>query len=182
MPAQEPAADRLLVAVNDGDALVKVFGRGTFGTSSSLREFGIAAIGMDCRRIIFDMSACIGMDSTFMGTIAGLALRLHEKDSSSEGILLCNLGEKTMGLLKTLGLDHITAAHSRGDEPAEVGEMLGDGSGFETLIQRRESDEDTTETMLNAHENLVDVEPDNINKFRDVIDFLREDLNRNTES
>jgi hypothetical protein len=36
--------------------------------------------------------------------------------------------------------------------------------------------------MLDAHESLVDVEPENINKFRDVIDFLREDLNNNTSN
>lgn len=182
MAGRETATDRLLVAVQNGSALVKVSGRGTFKISSSLREFGIAAIGMDCRRIVFDMSACVGMDSTFMGTIAGLALRLREKDSSAGAVILCRLSEKTMGLVKTLGLDRISEPYLRGEEPDEISQLLGDKDDFETLIQRDESAEDTTEVMLNAHESLVDVEPDNIKKFRDVIDFLREDLNRNTES
>jgi len=182
MAGQESATDRLRVAVQNDSALVKVSGRGTFRISSSLREFGIAAIGMDCSRIVFDMSGCVGMDSTFMGTIAGLALRLREKRSSSGSVILCRLSAKTIGLVRTLGLDRITEPYLDGEEPDEIRALLGDKDDFETLIQRRESDEDTTETMLNAHESLVDVEPDNIKKFRDVIDFLREDLNRNTES
>lgn len=177
----QPANDKLLVAVHGANALVKVFGRATFKISSPLREFGIAAIGMDCNRIVFDMSSCKGMDSTFMGTIAGLALRLREKSSAGE-VVLCRLSEKTMGLLKTLGLNQIASAYEEGDAPPDVAGLFGSTTDFETLRHRSESEDEATETMLDAHEALVDVEPENIDKFRDVIDFLRDDINRNYQS
>lgn len=181
MAGQKPMADKLLVAVKGRNAFVKVIGRGSFKVSTPLREFGIAAIGMGCGRIIFEMSRCVGMDSTFMGTIAGLSLRMREGDSKGE-VILFNLSEKTLGLIRTLGLNKIVSAYMQGDEPDAIKSYLAGTEGFETLIRRDESDQDTTQAMLDAHESLVDVEPENINKFRDVIDFLREDLNNSTSN
>jgi anti-sigma B factor antagonist len=180
MAGIQPANDKLLVALDGDKALVKVFGRGTFKISSPLREFGIAAISKGCTRIIFEMSGCSGMDSTFMGTIAGLALRLREKDSTGE-VLLCGLSEKTMGLLKTLGLNQIAKAYAAGAAPAGITELFQGVGDYRRLDQPDESDERAARTMLDAHEALVDVEPANIEKFRDVISFLREDVDRNTQ-
>jgi len=177
MAGQQPATDKILVALESNNAFVKVRGRGSFKVSTPLREFGIAAIDMGVGNIIFDMSSCIGMDSTFMGTIAGLALRLRKKKPNGE-VVLFNLNPKTRNLLKTLGLDQITTPYLAGEAPGEKEQIFDKKTGFETLIQRRETDRDTTETMLEAHKTLVDIAPENLNKFRDVIDFLREDLHR----
>ena len=35
-----------------------------------------------------------------------------------------------------------------------------------------------TETMIDAHETLIEAAPDNIIKFKDVLAYLKEDLNR----
>ncbi len=34
----------------------------------------------------------------------------------------------------------------------------------------------TTETMIAAHQALVDADPENFGKFKDVIDYLKQDL------
>ena len=41
---------------------------------------------------------------------------------------------------------------------------------------RENSTRVTAETMLEAHENLVKLSPENLPKFKDVLTFLREDL------
>ncbi len=181
MAVEQPATDKILVALAKDSAFVKVSGRGSFKVSTPLKEFGIAAMGMNVKRILFDMSACIGMDSTFMGTIAGLALRLRKKRSDGK-VILFNLSPKTDELLKTLGLDQIILPYLAGDTPAEVTSLLERDNGYETLIRRPETEIETTETMLDAHERLVDIAPENMSKFRDVLDFLREDLRRGTEN
>ncbi len=182
--AGEPiATDKLLVALSDDNAVVRVVGRGSFKVSSPLRDFGIAAIKMDAKRIILDMRDCIGMDSTFMGTIAGLSLRLRKQNPESEVVFL-NLSEKTDSLLRTLGLNHITTTYLAGDEPDDIAALFSDSEeGYRVLAQHREEDEqEATKKVLDAHEALVDISPDNITKFRDVIDFLREDLKNNSDA
>ena len=180
MAGEQPATDKILVALAKESAFVKVNGRGSFKVSTPLKEFGIAVMGMDVNRILFDMSACIGMDSTFMGTIAGLALRLR-KSRSDGSVILFNLSSKTDELLKTLGLDQIILPYLKGNTPAEVTALLQRDNGYETLIQRPETELETTKTMLDPHEKLIDIAPENLSKFRDVLDFLREDLRRGTK-
>ncbi len=182
MAGEQTATDKLLVALSDGNAVVRVIGRGSFKVSSPLRDFGIAAIEMKAGKIIFDMSDCIGMDSTFMGTIAGLSLRMRKSDLSSE-VVFFNLSEKTDALLKTLGLIHITKAYREGDEPEDIRSLFdGSRNGYRILAQNSENEQDATKTILDAHEALVDISPDNVSKFRDVIDFLREDLKKHTDA
>lgn len=181
MVGHQPATDKILVALKGENAFVKVRGRGSFKVSIPLREFGLASIGMEVKNILLDMKDCIGMDSTFMGTIAGLSLRLRKEGDNGE-VILYNLSPKTRNLLSTLGLDRIVSPYLAGKMPGEIERLIEKEEGYETLVQRRESGKQTTETMLDAHKTLVDIAPENLNKFRDVIDFLREDLHQNSES
>jgi len=42
--------------------------------------------------------------------------------------------------------------------------------------------EETTEIMLEAHQALVEAAPENITRFKDVLDFLRNDLKDSSSS
>lgn len=182
MAGEPTATDKLLVALSDDNAVVRVVGRGSFKVSSPLRDFGIAAIQMNAHRIILDMSDCIGMDSTFMGTIAGLSLRLKKQNPDSE-VVFINLSNKTESLLRTLGLNHITTTYLAGDEPDDIASLFSESEeSYRVLAQHKEENEqDAAKTVLDAHEALVDISDNNITKFRDVIDFLREDLKKNSD-
>ena len=70
-----PADDRILVTVDDAYALARVLGRGSYKVSRSLKEF--ASRVMDSGNAVFlvDLQHCVGMDSTFMGVLAGLSQR-----------------------------------------------------------------------------------------------------------
>ncbi|MFH0953413.1 MAG: STAS domain-containing protein [Verrucomicrobiota bacterium] len=174
-PAEQPA-DRLLVTIQGGIAFVRVFGRGSFKISTAVKEFAVAAIDRGCRRLVLDMADCVGMDSTFMGVLAGLANRLKQKSDGT--IVLVNLSPRTRGLLSTLGLDLVIEPYMTGAMPEDLRPMLSQGRDLTALDTREMSQRATAETMLEAHENLVRLSPENLPKFKDVLTFLREDLKR----
>ena len=57
---------------------LKVNGRGTVQNSPGVKEFVKQMIQRGHRDFVVDLDGCELMDSTFMGTLAGVALRLRE--------------------------------------------------------------------------------------------------------
>ncbi len=160
-------ADSLDVAIQGPDAYVRVSGRGSFKGGPALKQFGTAALERGCRRIIVEMTACVGMDSTFMGVLAGLALMARKK---SGVVIMRGVSDKNAGLIRTLGLSQLVTMESASAGPAPTGNTLSTTTDKLTL----------TETMLSAHETLVGVSADNLPKFKDVLAYLKEDLNKQT--
>lgn len=175
MAGENKPTDQLLVALDDRHALVRVVGRGSFKVSPALKEFALAAIERGGRELVLDMQECIGMDSTFMGVLAGLALRLRERGGR---VLMVNLSARTRALLATLGLDQVVQPFMVGQTPADFAKLLGGTPVLSALEDRERTMRETAETMLEAHQNLVKISPDNLPKFKDVLAFLREDLKK----
>lgn len=175
MAAPEQPADKLLVAIGGDIAFIRVLGRGSFKISTTLKDFAIAAIDTGSRDLVLDMADCVGMDSTFMGVLAGLAFRLKQKAAGR--ITMVNLSLRTRGLLATLGLDQVIDPHMAGATPENLQPYFAGAANRMTALDTREnSTRVTAETMLEAHENLVKLSPENLPKFKDVLTFLREDL------
>ena len=164
----ETSADRVEVAIRDRDAFVRVHGRGTFKIGPSLKQFGVAAIERGCSRVIFEMQDCVGMESTFMGILPGLATTL--KKTTGE-VVLRNLTDKNLFLIRMLGLVHLVRVDDQGQ--AQIAEPTY-GHSLSPMGDRHEM----TETMITAHEALIEAAPDNIVKFKDVLAYLKEDLTR----
>ena len=57
---------------------VKVEGKGSFLNSGNLKEFAREMLDRGYREFVMDLADCAMMDSTFMGTMASVALRLKE--------------------------------------------------------------------------------------------------------
>ena len=62
------------------------------------------------REFVVDLADCAMMDSTFMGTMASVALRLKELGRGHLHIVHC--GNRSQELLSGLGLDQIFDIHS----------------------------------------------------------------------
>lgn len=162
------SADRVEVAVRGNEAFVRVFGRGTFKIGPSLKQFGVMALDQGCSRIVVEMQECVGMDSTFMGVLAGLATTLRKINGE---VVLRNIGEKNLFLVKMLGLGHLVQV----EEPVP-GESVMPDKG--QILSSAKDKLQMTETMITAHEALIEAAPDNIVKFKDVLAYLKEDLKR----
>ncbi len=167
--------NEILVTIRKSCAMIKVNGYGSFKMGPSIKRFGAAAVSKGCTKIIFDMESCLGMDSTFMGVMAGLALRI-QNDVNGQ-VVAMNLSPKTESLLVTLGLNRLIDCYQVGELSEEFESELADIMDLENLELDGHDKLSSLTTMLTAHQNLVDIAPEeNLPRFKDVITFLDQDL------
>ena len=139
---------------------IRVEGKGTFQNSPGLKDFSRRMIETGKRAFVVDLQHCPAMDSTFMGTLAGLALRLREVGGGD--LWVVNRNDRNAELLEGLGLDALFSECPAPD--------MGSSDG--TAITHTADKATTREVMREAHEACVEVNPKNAAHFRDVLDFL----------
>jgi anti-sigma B factor antagonist len=101
-------------------------------------------------------------------------LRLKELGQGHLHIVHCK--NRSQELLSGLGLDQIFDIHANGARGPEY-EALGQTSGSWSPEAKKK---EQAETMLEAHEALCEAAPENLFRFKDVLDFLRQDLHHET--
>jgi anti-anti-sigma factor len=166
--------DNLTAAFINKTAIIRVDGRGSFKTSPPMKQFIQRVIeARSANRILIDMSTCSSMDSTFMGVLAGLSY--HIKDRSECTLKLINLSEKNQKLLTTLGVDRVVdySLSSTSEEKELIDTHCERAQTLETNAADTLA---AAQTTLEAHENLVNINPDNLVKFKSVIELLQNDL------
>jgi len=166
--------DNLQAAVANEMAYLVVNGRATFKICPPFKQFCLTLIESGVTCFVLDMGDCLGMDSTFMGVMAGLTVRVKEK---SGRIVMMNLSNHLRGLIATLGLDTLVEAHRAGALPIAIDELRSACKPV-SLDLTNSTKHQHVRTMLDAHETLVQLIPDNEDKFRDVLKYLREDVSR----
>jgi anti-anti-sigma regulatory factor len=160
----------ILVGTTNKIVWIKVEGKGSFLNSAGVKEFAKEMVNRGHRDFVVDLRNCPVMDSTFMGTLAMIALRLREIGQGSLHVV--NLNERNHDLLTNLGLDQLfsmDACGVREGSPA-VRSTLPPDSAINPTAH--------AETMLEAHEALVEADPENLTKFKDVLEYLKQDLHR----
>jgi anti-sigma B factor antagonist len=163
----------ILVGVNGPAVWVRVEGKGNFLNSGSLKEFAQEMVNRGYREFIIDLEHCAMMDSTFMGTMAAVALRLKELGQGHLHVIHC--GDRSRELLSGLGLDQIFDIKANGATAPECKEVK-EGAHDAATAEKRER----VETMLEAHEALCEAAPENLSRFKDVLDYLKQDLHQTT--
>jgi anti-sigma B factor antagonist len=162
------------VGVNGPSVWVKVEGKGSFLNSGNFKEFAQQMVNRGYREFVIDLENCAMMDSTFMGTMAGVALRLKELGHGHLHIVHC--GDRSRELLSGLGLDQIFSIHANGAVAPECKSLEQNKSGDMSREQKREQ----ARTMLDAHQALCEVAPENLFRFKDVLDYLKQDLHQDS--
>ena len=162
------------VGVNGPAVWVRVEGKGSFLNSGNLKEFAQEMVTRGYREFVIDLQNCAMMDSTFMGTMAGVALRLKELGHGHLHVVHC--GNRSRDLLSGLGLDQIFSIHSNGSTAPDC-ESLG---GPAPTAAPDENKKDQAQTILEAHEALCQASPENFLRFKDVLDYLKQDLHHET--
>jgi anti-sigma B factor antagonist len=110
------------------------------------------------------------MDSTFLGVLAGFGMKLNPNGAPAErGIELHGATARVSELLENLGAAHLfklTAGELKlpGDVKTSVPESINP------------SHEQIARTSLEAHQTLMAMNPENVARFKDVAQFLAEDL------
>lgn len=137
--------------------------------SPALKAFGDSRIAAGESRMVVDLAACTGMDSTFMGTLAGMAARLSALKEG--GLQIAEPGERNRRSLEDLGLDFLMEI----DPPdavwrGSVHEIRGELQ--EPKMPGAVGTAQRARHVLDAHRALAEINDENARDFSGVISQL----------
>lgn len=162
---------------------VRCSGRGTFVNSPALKKLADDYLSKGGQHIVIDLEVCPGVDSTFMGTLAGLARRADQNDGS---VQVATPTQRTRAAMESLGLDMMLALdppdapwqadiQQRRYKLAEQPHGAADGGMTEL------SEIERTKHVLDAHNTLRGMNKKNDETFGYVCETLEEDLKRQAQ-
>lgn len=158
--------DTLDVGKTDGYVWVRVKGKGSFNSSPPLKGFVERRIAGGDRRFVIDLGDCPAMDSTFMGTLAGLAMRLAK--ASGSRLQLNGVCDRNRQSLEDLGLDALIDIDPMDTVWRDhVDEVRG---SLEPV--REETEASDAAHVLEAHRQLCEASEENVKKFATVLEVL----------
>ena len=131
----------------------------------------VAAEGLSY--FVLDLSECVLMDSTFLGVLAGFGLKMNaaQKDGTGPAIELLNPNPRISDLLESLGVLHLFKLAQGASAPPEASEPVHHDPVNPTR-------EEVTRACLEAHRTLMEINPENVSKFKEVAQFLADDLKK----
>ena len=156
------SAGTIQVAVVDAVACVKIAGPANFALGVDFKTVVASSCEQGGRVLLLDLTDCVNMDSTFLGILMSMTSRLDR-------IELLNPSERILDLLDTLGVLDLLKV-GRGENPFET--------KFCTAESSQANKRTLTEASLEAHKLLMEINPENVPRFKDVARFLAEDLKR----
>lgn len=164
------ASANISVMVGKNFACIKIAGRANFSCSPDFKTLLNELAQKGYGHFIIDLSECVLMDSTFLGVLAGFGMKLNPKGAPAErGIELHNTTTRVSELLENLGAVHLFKLTSG---PMNLPEEMKPC----TPESIQPSHEQITRTCLEAHQTLMAMNPENVARFKDVTQFLAEDL------
>ncbi|HUI08415.1 MAG TPA: STAS domain-containing protein [Verrucomicrobiae bacterium] len=165
------------VSRQDDRIYVRVVGRGTFQNSQPLQQFAGEMIEQGEKEFVVDLEQCQGMDSTFLGVLAGIGLRLREIGCPS-ALRVINIGGRQMESLRTLGLDRLFDIQTGRQTVPEGADFCPLADADVTQLTHPLTKEEAANLILEAHNNLVRADKRNALQFRELTRSLREAIDR----
>ena len=154
---------------------VRIQGKGSFLNSPALKSYCESRMAAGDHILVVDLAACTGMDSTFMGTLAGTAARLYSIEGGR--LHIAEPGERNRRSLEDLGLDFLMDV----DPPLAPwrGSLDKIRSQLQPLRQQPEPGRlQRTRHVLEAHQALSGISPKNASSFAGVVGSLQDELSR----
>jgi anti-sigma B factor antagonist len=161
---------KLMVLMGEQFACVKVSGRANFATSVDFKTLLTGLVAKGYPYIVIELSECPLMDSTFLGVLAASGIRMNPENAEcvTQAIELRNANERLLELLENLGVLHLFKT-CNGELP-QCEEVKSDSC--------QPTREALTRASLEAHQTLMQINPANVARFKDVTKFLAEDLEK----
>ena len=154
-----------LVARHHDVAYVRALGLANMKNAPVLDAFLTSGADGHIQSVCVDLSACTGMDSTFMGLLVGSASRLRDAGGK---LVIVNPTESNLRLLRTLGVADVVPVLEGCQLPTLEFVSLSGSSSLGTL-QRME-------LVRRAHRNLMELNETNQAKFAAFLKALEADL------
>ena len=180
-PKVNPVAPIYVGQLQNGVIWIRVEGKGSFKNSSELKEFASIVINKGAKEFVIDLENCPVMDSTFMGTLVGITRNLSTIDQSRIDVINANSRNEqllvSLGIDKILSLDENNKVHH--DIRDDISEHIENGHYLEH--EDLDSLKGAIHT-LEAHQELIKAEKNNVTRFKDVIHYLEQELKEKKQS
>ena len=163
---------KLLVLVGEKFACIKIVGRANFTSSIDFKTLVNELRQKGYGYFVLDLSECVLMDSTFLGALAGFGLKMSGASAGpGDGVIeLSNPNARIMELLENLGVLHLFKL--------KQGPLTVPECETRTHTPANPTREEVTRACLEAHHTLMDINPENVARFKDVTQFMAEDLKK----
>ncbi|MGL5017009.1 MAG: STAS domain-containing protein [Luteolibacter sp.] len=169
----------IYTGIFDGFSWIRCEGKGSFLNSPTLKAFGVERIAAGERCLVVDLEGCSGMDSTFMGTLAGLATRLSAQDGGT--LQIAGASERNRHSLEDLGLDFLIqiepeSAAWRAEIQTIRGQLQSSGPAHsQSSLQKAMH-------VLEAHQVLSEANDKNSETFSTVVTLLESEVEAKRKS
>ena len=160
---------------------IRCTSRGSFVNSPALKSLADKYLDKGNNTIVVDLEVCPGVDSTFMGTLAGLARRCI---GSGGSVQIAGPTQRTRAAMESLGLDMLLDL-----DPPEAAwqfsleqrrQILQQDENATIQDEQDMSELARTRHVLEAHNTLRSMNKKNDETFGYVCETLEEDLLRHT--
>ncbi|BCX50104.1 anti-sigma-factor antagonist [Haloferula helveola] len=164
--------------VLDGFTWIRCEGKGSFMQSPALKECTKQRQDEGEKYFVIDLQACTGMDSTFMGFLAGLSARVGRSDG---WVHIASPGDRNRQSLEDLGLDCVLEI-----SPPEApwrGKADEIRQGLQPYVGKRlPGMSERARHVLEAHRTLANTNEDNAKKFAGVLQVLEKQASDDPET
>lgn len=169
----------LLISVTDSAATIKVLGRANFNVSAQFKQVVNELHKRGTRIFNLLLDECLMMDSTFLGMLAAFGLdKANATDPATvPDIQLVNPNERILDSLENLEVAQLFTVTVNQVKPPPQTKFEDAGK-----VCLQPSRKEVTRHSLESHKTLMDIEPSNVPRFKDVVRFLEEDLKRQENS
>jgi anti-sigma B factor antagonist len=164
---------KILVSVEGKCACIKIIGKANCNFSPDFKMLFDELWKKGCTHFVLDLGECLFMDSTFLGILAwsGLKANTPQPDKIEHTLELYNPSDSISELIENLGVMHLFKVTKGQVAPPETGETR-------EIIPPPPTSEACKRASLQAHKLLIQINPANAAKFKDVVAFLAEDLKK----
>ncbi|MFH1498445.1 MAG: STAS domain-containing protein [Verrucomicrobiota bacterium] len=153
------------VAVGERAVYLRVHGLGSMTNCFCLRDVLDELIGSKRGFIVFDLADCSGMDSTFMGVIAGVATQ--EVEDRPVAVAVVNASRHLVKLLVSIGLTELLFIDPDPFSPPNI--------EFH-VIEEQATDEDRLQLIREAHEHLIAISGANEKLFGSLLRTIEDEM------
>tara|TARA_E500000331_G_C17011419_1_gene606575 strand:- start:44 stop:547 length:504 start_codon:yes stop_codon:yes gene_type:complete len=147
-------------------SVVRVQKKASYLNCEPVRNFFEQRLHAGQKNFIVDFANCTSVDSTFLGILVGLALKLRKIEDPGK-LVLVNLLGRNLETVQNLGIHRI----------AEISEMkIETESDLQMLDSTRGDNMASSKAIYDAHKMLMNLNSKNSRMFCDVVNFLEQEL------
>ena len=156
-----------LYSINNEKVFIKLTGDVKYSYSNIFSDFIDNVFSCDKHNdIIIDLTETLYIDSTNLGLLAKIS-RLQNRRNQKKVTIISDK-KNINDVLESMGFDMVFILIKSAEVNADSYKEIENLSSLD--------DRETAKLMLDAHKELADVNSNNKNTFKDVINFLEKDL------